>query len=178
MLMTAMHAAAVEDLPWHHRDPFDRLLVAQASIEQCALVTADRRLAGIRSRRSGDADLAASAAGAGRDPFTALPFRPLKVPNGFAGSNPAPLLIARDRRRASPARGSPSIAPVAISGPSAERVLRCAAVEAAVVARHASSLLAAANSVAPRVTARGRTPRQLSRPGAAVPFDGWGPQDE
>ena len=46
MPVTAMHAAAVEDLPWHHRDPFDRLLVAQASIEQCALVTADRRLAG------------------------------------------------------------------------------------------------------------------------------------
>ncbi len=46
MPITAMHAAAVEDLPWHHRDPFDRLLVAQASIEQCALVTADRRLAG------------------------------------------------------------------------------------------------------------------------------------
>ena len=43
--ITAMHAAAVERLPWHHRDPFDRLLVAQASIERCTLVTADRRLA-------------------------------------------------------------------------------------------------------------------------------------
>lgn len=43
--VTAMHAAAVERLPWHHRDPFDRLLVAQASVERLALVTADRRLA-------------------------------------------------------------------------------------------------------------------------------------
>ena len=45
MPVTATHAAAVEPLPWHHRDPFDRLLVAQASVEGCALVTADRRLA-------------------------------------------------------------------------------------------------------------------------------------
>src|SRR5918994_2160933 len=28
------HAAAVERLPWHHRDPFDRLLVAQAIVER------------------------------------------------------------------------------------------------------------------------------------------------
>jgi PIN domain nuclease of toxin-antitoxin system len=44
MPVTAIHTAAVESLPWHHRDPFDRLLVAQASVERCALVTADRRL--------------------------------------------------------------------------------------------------------------------------------------
>lgn len=44
MPVTAIHAAAVERLPWHHRDPFDRLLVAQASVEGYALVTADRRL--------------------------------------------------------------------------------------------------------------------------------------
>ena len=35
------HAAAVERLPWHHRDPFDRLLVAQASVEGAALVSRD-----------------------------------------------------------------------------------------------------------------------------------------
>jgi PIN domain nuclease of toxin-antitoxin system len=35
------HAAAVETLPWHHRDPFDRMLVAQASIEGAALVSHD-----------------------------------------------------------------------------------------------------------------------------------------
>ena len=38
------HAAAVETLPWHHRDPFDRMLVAQASIEGAALVSRDDAL--------------------------------------------------------------------------------------------------------------------------------------
>ena len=44
MPVTAMHAEAVERLPWHHRDPFDRLLVAQAALEGRALVSADPRL--------------------------------------------------------------------------------------------------------------------------------------
>jgi PIN domain nuclease of toxin-antitoxin system len=35
------HAAAVETLPAHHRDPFDRLLVAQAQAEQLTLVSSD-----------------------------------------------------------------------------------------------------------------------------------------
>lgn len=35
------HAAAVEELPWHHRDPFDRLLVAQSTVEGAVLVTRD-----------------------------------------------------------------------------------------------------------------------------------------
>ncbi|MGH2741861.1 MAG: type II toxin-antitoxin system VapC family toxin [Thermoleophilaceae bacterium] len=43
--VTAIHAKAVELLPWHHRDPFDRLLVAQATTERLALVSADSRLA-------------------------------------------------------------------------------------------------------------------------------------
>jgi PIN domain nuclease of toxin-antitoxin system len=43
--ITSLHAEAVEHLPWHHRDPFDRLLVAQATVERCQLVTADARLA-------------------------------------------------------------------------------------------------------------------------------------
>ena len=38
------HAAAVEQLPWHHRDPFDRLLIAQATVERAALVSADQAL--------------------------------------------------------------------------------------------------------------------------------------
>jgi PIN domain nuclease of toxin-antitoxin system len=42
--VTAIHAEAVERLPWHHRDPFDRLLIAQAITERLALVTADSRL--------------------------------------------------------------------------------------------------------------------------------------
>ena len=44
--VTADHAAAVEHLPDVHRDPFDRLLVAQAVAEGAVLLTADHRLAG------------------------------------------------------------------------------------------------------------------------------------
>jgi PIN domain nuclease of toxin-antitoxin system len=40
--VSAMHAAAVERLPWHHRDPFDRVLVAQALVERHPVVTRDR----------------------------------------------------------------------------------------------------------------------------------------
>ena len=35
------HAEAVGELPWHHRDPFDRMLVAQAGIESAVLVSGD-----------------------------------------------------------------------------------------------------------------------------------------
>ena len=44
------HARAVREWPWHHRDPFDRLLVAQAQHEQVSIVSGDERLAayGIR----------------------------------------------------------------------------------------------------------------------------------
>jgi PIN domain nuclease of toxin-antitoxin system len=35
------HADRVGTLPFHHRDPFDRLLVAQADCDGLALVTAD-----------------------------------------------------------------------------------------------------------------------------------------
>ncbi len=42
--VTMGHAEGVRDLPLHHRDPFDRLLVAQARIEELTLVTADRHL--------------------------------------------------------------------------------------------------------------------------------------
>jgi len=38
------HAGALERLPWRHRDPFDRLLVAQAQIEGAAIVSADDAL--------------------------------------------------------------------------------------------------------------------------------------
>ncbi|TPK89290.1 MULTISPECIES: type II toxin-antitoxin system VapC family toxin [unclassified Mesorhizobium] len=37
-----LHAARLEHLPLHHRDPFDRLLIAQAQIEGLTMVTADR----------------------------------------------------------------------------------------------------------------------------------------
>jgi PIN domain nuclease of toxin-antitoxin system len=39
--ITVEHADAQSALPDHHRDPFDRLLVAQAQIEQALLVSAD-----------------------------------------------------------------------------------------------------------------------------------------
>lgn len=35
------HAAGVERLPFHHRDPFDRLIAAQALTDDLALVTRD-----------------------------------------------------------------------------------------------------------------------------------------
>ena len=37
------HALHVAQLPPHHRDPFDRMLVAQALIERMPVLTADRR---------------------------------------------------------------------------------------------------------------------------------------
>lgn len=38
------HALHVATLPHHHGDPFDRLLVAQAQLEDLTLLTADRQL--------------------------------------------------------------------------------------------------------------------------------------
>lgn len=42
--ITLAHASAVETLPWHHRDPFDRMLVAQAIVEGATIVSRDDRL--------------------------------------------------------------------------------------------------------------------------------------
>ena len=44
--IAAEHAARVADLPPVHRDPFDRLLVAQARVEPMRLLTTDAVLAG------------------------------------------------------------------------------------------------------------------------------------
>jgi PIN domain nuclease of toxin-antitoxin system len=44
-------AAAVADLPFHHRDPFDRLLVAQAQQPGVAIVSADPVFTKYRVRR-------------------------------------------------------------------------------------------------------------------------------
>ena len=44
------HAEAVGELPPHHRDPFDRMLVAQAKTEGLTLVTRDRALSHYRVR--------------------------------------------------------------------------------------------------------------------------------
>ena len=43
--VTWAHARAVEGLPPHHGDPFDRLMIAQARVERLTLLTADRAFA-------------------------------------------------------------------------------------------------------------------------------------
>ena len=44
LAIEAEHCLAVQHLPWVHRDPFDRLLVAQAISGERTLLTADRTL--------------------------------------------------------------------------------------------------------------------------------------
>jgi PIN domain nuclease of toxin-antitoxin system len=44
--MNPGHVLAVEHLPWIHRAPFERQLVAQAALEGPRLLTTDRPLAG------------------------------------------------------------------------------------------------------------------------------------
>lgn len=39
------HAWRTRDLPLHHRDPFDRLLIAQAQVERLPIVTSDPEFA-------------------------------------------------------------------------------------------------------------------------------------
>ena len=41
--VTVEHAHAVAGLPSHHRDPFDRMLIAQAGVERLTVVTHDAR---------------------------------------------------------------------------------------------------------------------------------------
>ncbi len=36
------HALAIHSLPFHHRDPFDRMVIAQALVDQMPVVTRDR----------------------------------------------------------------------------------------------------------------------------------------
>lgn len=43
--ISGAHAAAVATLPPLHRDPFDRMLVAQANVEGITLLTADAKVA-------------------------------------------------------------------------------------------------------------------------------------
>ena len=44
LAISATHAEKASELPPHHRDPFDRMLIAQAQLESLVLVTADRTL--------------------------------------------------------------------------------------------------------------------------------------
>lgn len=39
--VTVAHALAVSDLPLHHRDPFDRIQIAQSRLEALAIITRD-----------------------------------------------------------------------------------------------------------------------------------------
>jgi len=41
LAVTIEHAVAAGELPLHHRDPFDRILIAQAQLEQLIVVTSD-----------------------------------------------------------------------------------------------------------------------------------------
>ncbi len=43
--VTHLHAVRVYDLPLHHQDPFDRLLIAQAIAEEMTILTSDRDFA-------------------------------------------------------------------------------------------------------------------------------------
>jgi PIN domain nuclease of toxin-antitoxin system len=38
------HALAVQGLPFHHTDPFDRMLIAQSEVEGLTLITHDSRI--------------------------------------------------------------------------------------------------------------------------------------
>jgi PIN domain nuclease of toxin-antitoxin system len=42
--ITHFHSLTAGELPPHHRDPFDRMLIAQARMENMVLLTADRTL--------------------------------------------------------------------------------------------------------------------------------------
>lgn len=44
LAISSEHAAATEGLPGLHKDPFDRLLVAQAAVEGITLLTADAQV--------------------------------------------------------------------------------------------------------------------------------------
>lgn len=44
LAVTVAHATELERLPLHHRDPFDRMLVAQARVESAVLVSSDPAL--------------------------------------------------------------------------------------------------------------------------------------
>lgn len=52
--LTFHHAELAAQLPMHHRDPFDRFLIAQAQIEGLTIVTRDARipLYGVRTMQA------------------------------------------------------------------------------------------------------------------------------
>jgi PIN domain nuclease of toxin-antitoxin system len=42
--ITSAHALETESLPFHHKDPFDRLLIAQAQVERLTMITRDPKM--------------------------------------------------------------------------------------------------------------------------------------
>lgn len=44
LAVSVAHGTEVERLPMHHRDPFDRLLVAQARVEGAVIISSDEAL--------------------------------------------------------------------------------------------------------------------------------------
>lgn len=44
LLVTSTHALALDDLPPLHKDPFDRMLLAQSRVEGFTLLTADKQV--------------------------------------------------------------------------------------------------------------------------------------
>lgn len=42
--VTLSHIGELRTLPFHHRDPFDRMLIAQARAEGCTLMTLDKKM--------------------------------------------------------------------------------------------------------------------------------------
>lgn len=45
LLIEPRHTAALTSLPFHHRDPFDRLIIAQAMVEQIPVISGDAAFA-------------------------------------------------------------------------------------------------------------------------------------
>jgi PIN domain nuclease of toxin-antitoxin system len=43
--ITSEHAVAIDALPTFHKDPFDRILIAQATVEGITLLTVDKAVA-------------------------------------------------------------------------------------------------------------------------------------
>ena len=43
--ITLRHVIYSSSLPWHHRDPFDRILISQALLEALPILTQDRKIA-------------------------------------------------------------------------------------------------------------------------------------
>ena len=43
--ITGLHSVSVEDLPFIHKDPFDRILLSQATVEGFTLLTSDKTIA-------------------------------------------------------------------------------------------------------------------------------------